>query len=512
MRSLIQTHTLASPFDGKRRTGQQEMEWLGIDNCDYERYEEMFLRPRERHHYIQKTPSGWIEIKHPWNKSLVLKHLTAERTIGLFPAHQLDYIMVDIDRHNNEDETTLRSRMKGVAEVIEGDPLVYQSSFSGGIRLCFFLPQPLDRCILSKGCRRLFQQKNLIVKPGSVEILAERKGDRLPFGEGSYLVDPFALEPIYHLTLRDTISEAYKIFLYQKIDIPFGLQTSDRDPVIYPPRESVFDLIVTQLYEEGLHPDITTNEALLKLSWDLIVRKGYSKEEAEHFLVSWIRQKHNGLSNRVNSGKMHNIIAQIRRIVQRVNPGLAKYPVSRYALRKKKLSLNDVRKIVVLTNDPKLRLAIFSLLEYCLNFRKNLHKRRSEKTKIGNKHYVSERRDVTYRSGFQKNFHCDISKKTLQHLPGFDKANPQITMQKIEELAVVSLKRQAHPRSHHCRQYWIHFPFDEEDPIKVVSLDEGLAKLKENRGNGYEVQSHDPKLVGFCSKTGAAEKGGRIDE
>lgn len=460
------------------------MEWLGIEHCDYKRYEELFLRPRERHHYIKKTSDSWVEIKHPWNKNLVLKHLGGETIIGLFPAHQVNYLMADIDRHNAEDEASLRLRMEGVIRAIEGDPLIYQSSFSGGIRLCFFLPGLADRNGLCHGFKTLFQERNVTVKPGFVEILAGGKGDRLPFGEGSYLVDPFTLEPIYHLTLKETISEAYNIFQHGKIDIRFEIRKAGQTSISAPQNNSVFDLIVGRLYEEGLYPEITTNEALLKLSWDLIVRKRYSKEEAEKFLTNWILRKHNGLSNRASAGKIDNIIAQIKRIVRKTDPSLAKYPVSRYALRQRKLSLNDVRKIILLADDPKLRLAIFSLLEYCLCFGKKAQEKKERRHYIGNIH-VSGKGHVTYGSGFQDNFYCEISKKTLQHLSGFDKANPQIAMQKLEELAVVSLKRQAHPRSHHCRQYWIHFPFDEEDSLKVVSLDEGLSKF--NRVNKVKV-------------------------
>ena len=477
MRSLIETHCCISSFECKRRSANERMKLLGIGGSEYERYEEMFLRSREKHYHIRKTPDGWVEIKHPWNRNLVLKHLTGEQTIGLFPATKIDYLMIDVDRHGDKVYSSLRLRKEGIIKAIDGDPLIYQSSFSGGIRLCFFLPSPVDRGVLQQGCRSVFKEKNVTVKPGFVEILAGGKGDRLPFGEGSYLVDPFTLEPIYHLTLKETISETYNIFQHQKIDIPFEIRKTGQTSISAPQSNNVFDLIVSRLYEEGLYPEITTNEALLKLSWDLIVRKRYSKEEAEKFLTNWILRKHNGLSNRSNVGKIDNIIAQIKRIVGKTKPSLAKYPVSRYALRQGKLSLNDVGKIVLLTSDPKLQLAIFSLLEYCLNFGKNLHKERSKKNKIGNKQYVSQKGHVTYRSGFQGNFYCEISKKTLQHLSGFDKANPQIAMQKLEELGVVSLKRQAHPESHHCRQYWIHFSFDEEDSLKVVSLDEGLAKL-----------------------------------
>jgi hypothetical protein len=451
---------------------------LGIEDPDYQKYEEMFLRTKEKHHYLLKTSDSWTELKHPWTGNLILKHLTGEQTVGLFPADSIDYLMIDIDRHNRENNANIQSRIRQVEELFDGDPLVYQSSFSGGIRLCYFLENAVQQEMLHQRCKEIFRQNNYPMQPGVIEILASKKGDRLPFGEGSYLVESFNLEPIYHLTLKDTLSIAYECFQHHKIELSFEIQSASEELVLACQGMSVFDATLNRLYEEGLHPGVTTNDALLKLSWDLHVRKGYSKPETEKFIINWIRSKHNGVSNRFNAGKVEQIIAQIQRIVARTDSSKAGFTGSRYALRKKKLSLNDVRKILPLTEEPRLRLAIFSLLEYCLCFGKKAQSKNEGNTLISNI-YVSGKGDVTYRSGFTKDFYCAISKKTLQHLPGFDKAYPQKTLQKIIKLRVLSLKREAHPESHNCRQFWVHFSFDDSIPIKVVSLDEGLLKLKQ---------------------------------
>lgn len=453
------------------------MEQLGIEEPDYERYEDMFLKSRERHHFLTQTDGKWSEIKSPWKENDVLKHLTGERTIGLFPACQIDYLMVDIDRHNDEDGAHIRSRIDRVIETVEGDPLIYQSSFSGGTRLCFFLPKPVAREALYKGCKGMFQQSGLLVKPGSVEIMAARKGDRLPFGEGSYLVDPFTLEPIWHLTPQQTIKEAFKVFQFQKVEIPFNVH--QQAGILVPDWQGVgaFNQTVSRLLDDGLYPEISTNDALMMLSWDLICRKQYSKEETERYLSSWVKRKHNGYSSRVNAGSIEDIFSQIKRIVQGTDPGKAKHKGSRYAVREKKLSLTDVRKILSLTHEPKLQLALFSVLEYCLNFGKTHPGKASTDNKISNL-YVSENGHVTYVSRFPTDFYCEIPQKGLRRLNGFDKANPQNTMEQIVKLGVVSLKRRAHAASHSCRHYWVHFRFDANDPIRVVSLEEGLAKLR----------------------------------
>jgi hypothetical protein len=472
-KSLVELHSLASSFERKRRSAEERMEWLGIDDRDYRKYEEMFLKCREQHHFITPPYGKWIEIKHAWKKNDVTRHLTGGRTIGLFPAAQIDYLMIDIDRHNQENHDLIKSRIDQVIETIGGDPLIYQSSFSRGMRLCFFLPKPVAKQALYKGCKGLFQRSSLVLKSGSVEIMATRTGDRLPFGEGSYLVDSFTLEPIWHLTPQQTITEAFKVFQFQKVGLPFNV--CEQAGILVPDWQGggIFNQTVSRLLDEGLYPEITTNRALMWLSWDLICRKRCSKEETKYYLRNWIQEKHNRCSKRVNSGNIENIFAQIERIVKGTDRSKAKGQGSRYAVREKKLSLTDVRKIVSLTHDPKLQLALFSVLEYCLNFGKT-----QTKNKIGYKTYASENDPVTYVSEFQEKFYCEIAQENLRHLNGFDKANPQMTRKQIEKLGVLSLKRESHPRSHHCRQYWVHFRFDGSDPVRVVSLEEGLAKLQ----------------------------------
>ncbi|MGB7062820.1 MAG: hypothetical protein WBF13_10785 [Candidatus Zixiibacteriota bacterium] len=483
VRSLIEVHSLMPCPEKKRRTVEARMKELGIDKIDYERYEEMFLRSREGGHFIILTDGRWSEVKHPWSKGQILRHLTGERTIGLFPAAYIDYLMLDIDNHDNQDEGSLQPRVKAIVGAIEGDPLIYQSSSSGGIRICFFLPEPVAREVLLRGCKDYFQQKNVVVKPGWIEVMTGRKGDRLPFGQGSYLVDPFTLEPIYHLTLTETILKSHDVFEHHLMVLPFDCQSQAQISVPDSQGDGVYSRIVTRLLEDGLYPEIDTNDALMKLSWDLIVRQGCPKPEAERFLVNWIQHKHNGLSNRTNSGRVDDIFAQIGRIVRRTDRNKARYSGSKYARREKRLSLSDVRKILALAENPKIWLVLFSLLEYCLNFRKEYSGRTGTGNKISNS-YVSENPNVTYGPGFQGEFYCEIAKKTLQHLPGFDKANPQIMMREVLGLGVLSLKKEAHAQSHSCRHYWVHFRFNEEDPVKVVSLEEGLAKLRimSNRG------------------------------
>ena len=72
VRSLVEIHNLLRFPEKKRRTVEARMRELGIENGDYERYEEMFLRSREKGQFIIKINGGWNTVKHPWGKGHML--------------------------------------------------------------------------------------------------------------------------------------------------------------------------------------------------------------------------------------------------------------------------------------------------------------------------------------------------------------------------------------------------------------------------------------------------------
>jgi hypothetical protein len=173
------------------RPVEERMCLLGISDSDYQKYEEMFLRPRERYHYIIRTLRGWVTRKYPWDENLVLRHLTNENTIGLYPADQLNHLMININRHDHETKANLRSRIKKVRKVIGGKPLMYQSSPSGGIRLCYFLSNPVSRELLYQRYKDLLSEKNVNVKPGEIEM-------QMPTDGGSNLTSFSVKNGVFH--------------------------------------------------------------------------------------------------------------------------------------------------------------------------------------------------------------------------------------------------------------------------------------------------------------------------
>lgn len=467
---------------GKRRTLDDKLKKLSIGWEEFESYLKMFTEAREKYRFILVRKTGWVEFKHQWNEHLILDHLLRIKTVGLFPNTKIDYLMLDLDCHNTESLISLISRNRIVKEAFDGDPLSYQSSISGGIRICYFLSKPWPRELVFSWAKRRLLRVGAELRPGEIEIRAAKNGDRLPFGEGSELVDPFTLEPIHHLTLKEEIRYADCVWQHQKMEI-------DLKPDDLFMRElktcgaGQFSLTVARLYEEGLFPEITTNEAFLKLSWDLVVRQNFPKEDAERYLRSWIRQRHNGLSIRFNRGRLDLLDRHITRVTSRINPALVSFQGSKYSRRNKRLCLTDAKRIISLIDDSRLQLAIFSLLEYCLNF----GSKSKEKKELISNLYGAGPRPVTYGAeqgqyisflGPKENFYCPISKQTLRHLAGFDRSNTKLTLSRIIDLRLISLKRNAHPAAHKCREYWVHFPFDESDSTKVVSLDEAKSFLR----------------------------------
>lgn len=483
----------------ERRNTDERLNILGLNGADLNLYLKMFTETREKQRFLIMAREGWREVKYPWSKDLILDHLSYRETIGLFPGHSIDYLMIDIDNHDSKTLQQLHRTANRVKDAFPGDPLSYQSSYSGGLRICYFLDNRIQRDLLLNWAESQLRSGGVSLGPGTVEIMANKKGDRLPFGDRSFLLDPLTLEPIYHLTLAEKIRFAGQIWQHQKMAVILPIPEGVKSPTGTCYRGDFVEL-VARLNDEGLFPGITTNDSFLKLGWDLIVRQGCPKKEAERYLQSWIRQKHNGLSNRFNKGRLDLLDKHITRVISSIKLGLVSYQGSKYSRRNKRLSLTDAKQIISLTADSRLQLATFSLLEYCLNFRKES----TEKKELISNLYGAGQSPVTYGAEIRENdprlrtptnFYCPISKKTLRHLTGFDRSNPKSTLSRIIDLGLISLKRNAHPAAHKCREYWVLFPFNESDPARVVSLDEAKNLLRSQwQANCLSrVDDHTPK-------------------
>ncbi len=449
------------------------LQQLGITEDHFDRYCKMFCVTRRQDRYLNRNQDSWPTVKHPWDAKLLFRHLGGEITIGLFPAASINYLMFDIDNHEPGLMVSPQERCRLILSVYSTKPLVYTSSESGGLRVCYFLDQVHPRRQVYQFAERRLASIAIEVKSGYIEIRATGAGDRLPFGKGSELVDPKSLLPVSGVSLAEKIDKAWEIRLSNKLKIDHSTAKPENNGLLKPK----FVDIVGSLLEDGLPTGdvMTTNEALMKLNWDLMGRRGYTAEEAKRFLGSWISNHHNGHSDDINAGRIEDVYAHIDRIVGRFDPHRIKFTRLTSASPENRLTLHDVEVILLIFDSYQNQLAVFSLLEYT-----KAHGELMETAE----NIAGENSAISYSMsnynvvGFLQVWLCRIPYKTFLKLPGFDRTRPSITRKLMESKGIMLLHEQEDRSNNRCRAYKICFPFNSDSP-RVISLDEALLQLKD---------------------------------
>jgi len=449
---------------------------LGINEESYAQYKQMFCLNRNESGYLDWGPGGWRTSGYRWWDGLILQHLLHERTVGLFPASRINYLMFDIDNHDPENLPSPESRARAIIDVFDADPLVYTSSDSGGLRVCYFLEGFYKRDDVLIWAQKQLEDAGMPLRSGYIEIMATKKADRLPFGEGSYIVDTFNCEPRYELTLKQMIDEAWEVYDSERLGIPTSHANRDRCST----GTGEFSIDVRELLEEGLPDSTATNEALLKLNYHYMGTCGYSAESSACALKSWIREHHNGNSNRVNDGKLDEVDDQIERITASFDISKTNFKGHKISSEHKHLRLSDVNVILDKFSGYRDQLAVFSLLEYVKNWGK-LSSEEAEPSKGSAQASPSVTQDSSisnlYVVSFLQEWVCEIPYKTFQRLPGFNRRYPKKTVDLLTGADVIKLWKKEDRKANKCRTYKVFFNFD-GDSQEVVSLDQALQILK----------------------------------
>lgn len=453
-----------------RQSKEQRLDKLGISEEQFGQYRQMFCINRLIYKYLKMGHKGWVTCPYPWHDRSILLHLTHEEVIGLFPADRIDYLMLDVDNHDPTHTPPVEVQTKEVIRAFDSDPLVYTSSNSGGLRVCYFLDSWYPRETVHEFALSRLRTAGTKVSSGYIEILAKGAGDRLPFGKDSYLVDPLTFEELYWIGLPGQIDYAWDLYHGEKLCV----EDLDAGSMGRAVTGSDFNDTVADLIENGLPTDMTTNQALKKLNWEFMGRRGMSDVEAARRLKSWIHEMHNGNSDRVNSGKIDDVYGQIDRLVKSFDPSKVQFVELKMCKQKKRLTIGDARIIVTLFPDYRTQLATFSLLHYVKNAA-NLHDIiHCMELPTVVKEPITSNCNMT---GSLQVWECAIPFKSFEHLDGFDKTYPQKTRKLLEEAGLIRLHRMENRARNRCRAYLIYFTFDDESE-EVVSLNEALMMLK----------------------------------
>lgn len=454
-----------------RKKKGQRLKELGISEEQLKKYLEVFTSRRDKYRHIIKKDEGWITIKHKWSDNHILRHLLNEIIIGLFPTDKVNYLIFDIDNHGKE-SISAEERANKILSALDVKPIVCRSSKSNGYHIYVSLDKDYYLEDIKSFAETFLSSCGLMRKNGFVEVSSDHKGFRLPFGEGSVLLSPDNLQKISTTSISEIIDYCYKIYNSNRLQIP-ETKIDDTDDIPDSHME-----IVNKLYNDGLYEDISTNDALLKLSWDRQTRNGNSPEETINLLKSWIRINHNGCSDRYNNGKLDDIDKQIERIVNSYDPSKV---IKRYSLNRTSHGLPDEVADFILSSFQtyKNQQVLFNLYLYILNNGKLVQNDVKNLKNLNNSYRESFKKlfSSNYNSTKYQLYSCEIPVKAMIKMPGFDRKNPANTVSYLIENGLLSIYKNAHPASHKCRTFLALIPKYTNKSRIFVSLDEAILNL-----------------------------------
>jgi hypothetical protein len=459
---------------------------LGISDLTLDHYMKLFTTEKRsrsvtKASFLQVNSNDRIEWKtyrkYVWSEMDLLRHLAGKTALSLYWTEFADYLMLDFDTHKNRSEEYVRDAALKVIQALPGEWLTYQSSFSKGIRAICFLDQRYSRFGLFNYLKTKLKAIDSGNEYGWVESRMGNASDRLPFGKGSMLLDPFTLEPMFDLNLEETIRYAWKFAEenrltpdekdFKRVGVFLGRTGKD------------YNAVVNRLLTEGLWPEINTNDALLALNLQFQGVNGLTREEAALKLKEWTQMKTNGLSQRINNGNFAGIDSQIDRIVASFDPKRFNRKNKVSASSEASLSLADVKTLLSYTSDYRMLKAAFSLLRYVAG-------RRSFSVTIISHDFMSPQRGCNNVSRNSCDLVVPIPWTAFRKFAGFPENDPARKRKELERLGILKLKREYSADDGRCREYTIFFPFSSDRTPAFSLLDEALARLmdpKELRKN-----------------------------
>ncbi|MFH1374387.1 MAG: hypothetical protein ABII79_11380 [bacterium] len=442
---------------------------------------------------------------------MILRHLCGETDVAIPFGWIVDQVVLDIDFEGNRAWGDVESTTRGAIRAIPGEPLVYQSSDSGGLRLIWFLSTKMKRTHLYRWVKSRLRDQGVTVQNGVCEIRLGTSPDRLPFGYFSMLVDPILLEPHYHVSLAETLKIVREHREWHAIDIE-----SDSADDFCSSRSSGSDFTrdMETLLSNGLPWDVTTNDCLMKLAWFGRVRKRLQEEQLKAFLRDWICQKHNGFSTRVNEGRIQDIYDQIDRIVHSLHavPGPLAYQANAVGLGE-----TEMRCLLQYPGNFKTIEGAFKILCYA---KSKLHRIKSRSSTIctgggdGTNKWGTVFHPAEGIPNGARNFplFVNLGKQHLRRLRVPFASNTARIVGELERLGTLALKRKAWPDGDKSRQYWVNFPFDLADAHLYDDFDEALWRIVGWVGIKKRFSAYQAKRIGSKMRNDSLETGVSEDE
>jgi len=312
--------------DGK--SIQEKLQAAGLSQEDCEFYCRQFASCRRP--YIKRKDDSWRYCKyHSLQDDQIADHLAEINTYGTTSGPETDYIVIDIDLHDNSinSKKDFHKRLERIYELFPASVLI-RSSSSGGIHLYQFFEDHHPLQDVLQFTENRLRHASLYLAPGRIELFPrENRGLRLPLGKDSYLLDPETLtrasaskaEDVFYL--RNTCDRLLLEEVYDEEDyayVPNRIAANTENPIraiVRISNSTQFDKKCQHYLEHGLEHFSTRYRITSMLICYALFHLHHSEEQTYKFVEDWLIRKHNSYSkdwNRNPNSVLRILRAQVR--------------------------------------------------------------------------------------------------------------------------------------------------------------------------------------------------------
>ena len=433
----------------QRLSDKEKLDRLGLSERDFENYQRLFIGDRWRYVKRDSQRDTWRTLYFPLQDGTVLYHLQGRYWIGNFGRPVTEAIAIDLDKGKD-----LFDRYELVLKTINQEPLIFESSKSGGLHLYYRLDTVQPTRQVSQIIERFLETKGIRVESGKIEIYpSTARALRLPLGRDSYLLDsdlrimadrPEAMRQVSFLVEFDKLDRLSLPELEYNLTL---LKKAEGRGIIQPPKDSKGFYGEIQMYfDKGITGPGIRHEVMDKLLWFWHCHEGLGGQELEELGCRWLDKHHNGNSKDYN----HNpnfCYDEIRRSAR----CLEKYDLRPEAVKPSKvLSLEDVHGIRKLTQDHKRQRFLFELL--------NFSKRRGVR---------EPQRDLSLVKGKNEGrFKIQLPQSVMQKWPHCSRDRYLKYRKWAEEKGILELVAYHGADIKRARQYYVNWEFRPGKPVK----------------------------------------------
>lgn len=329
-----------------------------MDHKDFREYTNQFIQRLPRYG-VKQEGKGWKTKKKPLSDKAIEAHLNGQYYVGVLGKWYPSYAILDIDDKDRDTAEEIRESLK----LDSSNSMIMTSESPDSYHILFrpsYKNKPPTIRLLNEILKPYSMEKGIEVYPQANKVI------RLPFGYKQYTIDP------EYISL-DTWPK--KLYWFNKLD--------DMDLRDIPNQQLTLDLNVRPdkspktsvyhegkfLYEKGLIGKNTRYDSQWKVLYYLYRRYNPALENAIEMTWQWIKNKHKGYSDKVNSGKWTVIKNEIIRQAKWIycNYELSNFwPDDTHNLYNGYITKGDIEEIFYFAkgNIPKAKF-LFNLVKYC---------------------------------------------------------------------------------------------------------------------------------------------------